>query len=443
VRRYLPWELGDPLLRGYFTSRGVLLMVTVALLTLVVWAAQGSSSLNNALTFLAKVNAFLAISLLSLTFVMSTRLSVLEDLFGGLDRQYQAHTVIGKITLFAVLLHVAFLAIGAAPAWGVVLTYVVPGLDVPVTWGILSLAALFALLALTVQFRPPYGLWKQTHRLMIVPLLLALWHALVAGSDTQAFPALRYWLVAIGAVGVIAFLYSFALYRYIGPRHPGTVAGVRRFPDLTEIVVRPQRPVRFHPGQFMFLRFPRCPGVPEMWPFSISGWTADGDLRFSIKKLGDFTARGAPRIEEGDEVVLMGPYGKFGERYAAEGRDMVWVAGGAGITPFLSMARHEAERAGDRRVDLIWTYRRPSEGVYNDELSALESERFRYLPWVSSERGHIDAKWIAEAVGGADELARRTIMMCGPVPMMRDLTEQFVALGVRRRDIVFEDFDLL
>lgn len=443
VRRYLPWELGDPLLRRYLLSRGVAVVLAVAAVTLVVWVAQGSVSLRGALTVLAKTSAFLAISLLALSFVMSTRLSFLEDLFGGLDRQYKAHTVIGKVTLLAVLLHVLFLAVDAAPAWGRVLELLVPGLSFPVTWGILSLITMFVLLALTVQFRPPYGVWKQTHRLMVVPLLLALWHALVAGSDVQAFPALRYWVIAVGAVGTAAYLYSLALYRYLGPRHDATVVGVRRFPDLTEIEVRPRAPVRFHPGQFMFLRFPRYEGVPEMWPFSISSWPREAPLRFSVKKLGDFTGRYVPRIEEGEEVVLMGPYGKFGERFAAEERDMLWVAGGVGITPFLSMARHEAERPRGRRADLVWTYRRPEEGVYDEELSALESGRFRFISWVSSERGRFDGERIAAMVGGRDELVRRVVFLCGPVPMMRSLAEQFEALGVARRDILFEDFDLL
>ncbi len=124
---------------------------------------------------------------------------------------------------------------------------------------------------------------------------------------------------------------------------------------------------------------------------------------------------------------------------------MIWIAGGIGITPFLSMARNEAENPIGREVDLIWAYRDPEEALYHNELTAeaKKSIELKYHPWVSSERGRLTAEKVEDLIGERQRLLGRVIFLCGPLPMMEDLSRGFIRMGVPVRNIVFEDFKLL
>ena len=182
-----------------------------------------------------------------------------------------------------------------------------------------------------------------------------------------------------------------------------------------------------------------------MFPFSISNAPGEGTIRISAKKAGDFTTKCLPRVMEGDPIVVMGPYGRFGERFLAHRKDMLWVAGGIGITPFLSMAEQESKSPTGRSIDLVWTVRHAGYAKYMDELErrADSNEELRFHLWLSGECGRMKADYLQEAAGGLDELRRRLVFLCGPAPMMKDMARQLISLGVHPRNILFEDFNLL
>ncbi|MGV8664049.1 FAD-binding oxidoreductase, partial [Pseudomonas aeruginosa] len=86
-------------------------------------------------------------------------------------------------------------------------------------------------------------------------------------------------------------------------------------------------------GQFAFLS---CDRLEVAHPFTIA--SADrgcGDVRFSIKALGDYARRLQDSLEVGSRVEVEGPYGCFYFRRGLAG-GQVWVAAGIGVTPFIA-----------------------------------------------------------------------------------------------------------
>lgn len=148
--------------------------------------------------------------------------------------------------------------------------------------------------------------------------------------------------------------------------------------------------------------------------------------RLRIGVLLDVKGRGGSRevhegLRVGQTVAIRGPRNAFpleaGQRY-------LFVAGGIGITPILTMAR-EAQRAG-AEWQLLYGGRSRRSMAFIDELLALGGERVSILP--ADETGLLDLEDIAaRAASGAHTYS------CGPAPLLDALTERFAVEGLSER----------
>ena len=92
-------------------------------------------------------------------------------------------------------------------------------------------------------------------------------------------------------------------------------------------------------------------------------------MAFTIKALGDFTST-ISDIRSGERAYLDGPYGAFSvDRYKAAG--CVFVAGGVGITPVMSMLRTLADRGNDQPLLLIYSSKTWDDVIFREELEEL------------------------------------------------------------------------
>lgn len=375
--------------------------------------------------------------LFGLNFVLATRWRWVERLLGGLDRVYTLHGLLGRWTLALILLHLGILTAQALPDWGLAATYVVPGLDLSYTLGGAGVLLLTLLVAATIWVRFPYQRWLASHRWMGVPYILGGAHAIVAQGDWYL------WLLTVA--GGYAWLYSAFLYRRLGPRHQGTIRRVVGLHGVTELTMGFERPHGFQPGQFVFLSVTRsAAGLPnELHPFSISAILDERTFRISAKRLGDYTAR-LGELVPGDEIVVFGSYGTFGARGLAPGGDALWVAGGIGVTPFLSLLRHVAEgkAAATGSIEFVWSVRDQADAVYLEEIRTLAASvpSLRFHLHVTAADGLLTAGRLAALAG--EGVTGHRILLCGPPPMMRSFIAQLVAGGVRPSQIISEEFAL-
>ncbi len=125
-------------------------------------------------------------------------------------------------------------------------------------------------------------------------------------------------------------------------------------------------------GQYASIRIMRPDGWSEPHPFTISGAPEDALLRFTIKKGGKFTSA-IGELKPGAPVKCMGPLGVFCKDIDAK-PSIVMIAGGVGITPFLSVLRHFRNIKASNKVTLFWANKTIEDLFSTEEIKQMSRD---------------------------------------------------------------------
>ncbi len=393
----------------------------------------------------AKVGSHGALILMCWAFILSTRLRSVEWLFGGLDKVYKTHRRLGEIAFTIIFLHPIFLAIAFSDSVQSGLRYVWFSQDPIRNTGIASLILFIVLVVFSITSKLlPYHWWKQTHHFFGALLVLVAIHAMISGGEISKYPVLQLWYGTWVLLALVSYIYIRILYRWIGPQYEYRVANVEEIGDeITEVHLRPKgRAMRFAPGQFVYVQFDTQTVSAEMHPFSISSPPEAGDLRLSIKSLGDWTG-GVKELRNGAPARILGPYGRFTEMlWSQPEKPVVFIGGGIGITPFLSILRSERFKVRTAPASMIYSGTKRDALVYDKELLDVSS-RIKHLSYVthcSDDEGFIDFEYIKNHTSHAHSEA--IYMICGPAPMMQSLTKLLQDNEVPAAQIITEDFSI-
>lgn len=386
---------------------------------------------------LTQILGLMAASLISLNLLLASRMKFFENLFGGLDKVYRQHQLTGKIVFALILAHPTFLFFGRAGLERLIKIYLLDFGEVAYNYGKFAVLGFFILISLTIFIKLPYHIWRRTHQLMIIPVIFVNLHVITISSDVSTFLPLKFWILGILQIGVLFYIYKVILYPIIGPKYEYKIKKVNIRGLITEIILEPlNKPLFFEPGQFVFAVFNSKGVTHEEHPFSISSSPDQTEIRLSIKKSGDFTTT-IPMLKPGDTVKLYGPYGQFGKRALSSKKEVLMIAGGIGITPFLSLLSYVKIKNIDVSYKIIYSYKNDTESTYKEELVQVCADKL--ITHHSDNNGHLTAQTIEAKTGS---LQNKLILLCGPKGMMKSLTKQFVEMGVKRKNIIFEDFDL-
>ncbi|HEY7433486.1 MAG TPA: 2Fe-2S iron-sulfur cluster binding domain-containing protein [Streptosporangiaceae bacterium] len=219
--------------------------------------------------------------------------------------------------------------------------------------------------------------------------------------------------------------------------------------DLRHLVLRLAEgsEFKFFPGQYVDIQ---VPGSEETRSFSMANTSAreSGQLEFVIKVYPDglFSHFLDTQLAVGDSLHLSGPFGVFTLRDAPD-RDLIFVGGGAGMAPILSLLRSMAERGISRDTTFYYGARRRHDLCFEPELRELESTlpSFRYVPALSEpaeadvwdgETGLI-TEVVKRQVG---DLSRAHAYVCGPPPMVEAAIPMLTGLGVPEKHVYYDKF---
>src|ERR1700678_2914540 len=217
--------------------------------------------------------------------------------------------------------------------------------------------------------------------------------------------------------------------------------------DMRHLVLRLIEPaeIKFFPGQYVDIAIPDT-GAVRSFSMANTSSRESGLLEFVIKVYpdGQFSKFLAEKLAEGDRLDLSGPFGVFTLR---EGdNDLVFVGGGAGMAPILSLLRTLAERGLTRKATFFYGARTKKDLCFEAELHELEDRLpdFRYIPALS-EPG--DEEWdcqtglITDVVKRhASDLRGAHAYVCGPPPMVEAALPLLATLGVEEKRIYYDKF---
>ena len=397
-----------------------------------------------------------AVLLLSIGLVLISTLPWVETWFDGIDHAAIWHR---RVAISGIILLVPHFLLSANPhksALGVPLAVVgTAGLFILTAWAILprwrSLTpALLHRPVLALRNAPGirrlrmmaggYERWRSFHRLTGLFVAAGFAHGLLDGTPFSRAPLLRWSFVAIGGIGLAFYAYREVLARHFVPLLDYQVDSVQDAgPGIAEIALVPLgRPVAFAPGQFAMLFLEGMDGW-HRHPFTIASSPREPVLRFAIKALGDDTTQLREFVKPGMPAVIGGPFGRFS--HAKGTSRQVWIAGGIGVTPFLSWLRALDHQSLRGPVDFFYTSA-SADPPYAEEIKALADRHdLVHAHFVdSSIQGRLTAERVlATADANPDTLS---VFLCGPASMVSSFAKDFRRCGVPSRHIYHEYFDL-
>ena len=205
-----------------------------------------------------------------------------------------------------------------------------------------------------------------------------------------------------------------------------------------EITLRPRTSkLAHHAGQFLYVHFDSDKTLEESHPFTISSAPNEEHVRLSIKSSGDRTQHLHDRLKPGATAYVDGAYGQF--NYKTGNKKQIWIAGGIGITPFLSWIR-DLDHGLSHEVDFYYTVAVPEEALFVDEIehAAQKHKNFRTHFSYTSKDGRLTLNKITTSSG---ELADKDIYMCGLIKMVEAFRDSFTGMGLKTGKIHYEEFN--
>lgn len=207
--------------------------------------------------------------------------------------------------------------------------------------------------------------------------------------------------------------------------------------DVKRFVVEKPKGYEFIPGQATLLSIPDSKWKDELREFSFTSLNHDQALEFSIKAYSDHdgVTKRLHSLESGDEVIVHEPFGTI--LYQGKG---VFLAGGAGITPFIAILRQLHKDNQLKGNTLIFSNKEAKDIILEKEFGEILGDDLILTLTRDDvkgyEHGRITKEMIHKYVSNLDQ----KFYICGPDPFVIGLKNTLEAMGVKEENIIAESF---
>lgn len=422
---------------------GLIISVLIILIPSSVWVIGFDFGDRNAVELtglaLAKIGAFAGMSMFAWSLILSGRYKLIDSWFHGLDKVYVAHRFFGTASVALLVVHPIGLTLARIPSQGsdALGLWTAFG-STSIVLGMVSLYSLLALVIWSIFAHIKHETFVTVHRWLGVAFIAGALHAFMAGSVLSSNQFMFNYMLFITVVATLTFIHYSLLADILHPYHKYKVTSVNKLPgDVLDIRMQPvHRIARFTPGQFFYIAFESLSAL-RYHPFSVASSKYESSLRFMVKQLGDHTIE-MSNLKIGDTARVKGPYGGFTFNDKKH-RKQLWIAGGIGVTPFMSKAHSLRFTSHANHITMFHFVREADQAIAHEELALIEKRHssFDYRFLCEKDFGIIGLKDIVEQMGPLDDYA---IYLCGPPGMIQAYEQQAKELGVDKQ-LYYEEFD--
>lgn len=214
---------------------------------------------------------------------------------------------------------------------------------------------------------------------------------------------------------------------------------ILKLEDVTHDVKRftLERPVgySFQPGQATEVAINKPEWKNERRPFTFTGLNEDTHLEFTIKRYADHkgVTDALHQLKVGDELLIHDVWGTI--TYKGKG---VFIAGGAGVTPFIAILRQLSKEGKINGHKLIFANKKAEDIIMRDEFERMLGKDFINI--LSREgvpgmhQGHIDKKFLRQEISNFSQ----HFYVCGPDKFIEVVKQDLGELGASADTLVFE-----
>jgi predicted ferric reductase len=393
---------------------------------------------------------FCGLALMGVQFIPTARLRPFSNLF-SMDEVYYFHLRAALVGFAFVLAHPLILFLFNPTSVRLLNPLAAPARAV---FGLVSLLALIGLVFTSVyrkQLNVKYEIWRLLHTTFaVVTVLTAMLHILGVDYYLSA-PLQRILWVGLTVLWIGLIVNTRLIKPMFMSRRPYRMTEIR--PERAQVwtlIVEPDghQGIKFMPGQFAWLTIERPPFALRQHPFSIASSAESPErLEFTIAEKGDFTSQ-ISKVPVGSVVYLDGPHGTFSmERY--DGPGYVFIAGGIGSPPIMSMLRTMADRKTSKPAWLFYgnptwesiTYREALEKLANGlDLRVIHALENPPEDW-EGEVGFINADMLKRHL--PENRNELIYFICGPVRMITAVLEALQEAGVPLENVHTEQYDMV
>ncbi|KKQ68636.1 MAG: hypothetical protein A3F95_02185 [Candidatus Nealsonbacteria bacterium RIFCSPLOWO2_12_FULL_39_31] len=396
---------------------------------------------NSILYLLGKLAGLVGFLFLSLL-IFSGDTARFFDKFFGMDKIIKFQRKFALFTIIFVLAHPIFFALSSKS----ILPYIMPDFSViPLALGTISLYIfIIVMIASKIYKRISYNIWQYIHLLTYFLFFFSLYHAVNWGSDYRLMPVKIIYGITLMflLVGIIYRTFYKIKQKYAGKFYVQEIKTETK--DTFTLVLKSEKAFSFKAGQFCFLRLNKDKLYTRN-PFTISSSPKEATMCFTVKLEGRFT-KTLSELKKGEEVIIDGPFGIF--TIEDEQKNLVFIAGGVGITPFMSMIKDKTIADNQiQNIILLYGSRTKEEIICKEWLDSIKKDWFKKAYVLSNnhsfsgiykyETGHINKEIIKKYVENIDN---SMFYICGPEIMKNNLKKILNKLGVNKQNIMIEDF---